>query len=53
MVNSGTAESWKRLIEELQRQGHGKFIVTLDGKQPVSVSRITNPVHLQGDKKDE
>jgi hypothetical protein len=50
--HSGTAEGWRRLVEELSRQGTGKFVVTVDGRQPVSVSRITNPFRLT-DREDK
>jgi hypothetical protein len=50
---SGTVESWRRLLEELQRAGYGKFVVTIDGRCPVSVSRITNPVRLQGKERED
>ena len=43
---NGTASSWARLIEELSKSPAGKFIVVVDGRSPVSVSRITNPFRL-------
>ncbi len=46
-ILGGTAGSWKRLIEELARQKCGRFVVTIDGRAPTSVSRITQPYHLQ------
>jgi hypothetical protein len=46
-MTGGTASSWRRLIEELSRARAGKFIVTIDGRAPVSVSRVTQPFHLQ------
>ena len=51
----GTAESWRRLVEELSRIGEGKFVVTLNGRKPVSVSRITSPFSLtdKEGKKDD
>jgi hypothetical protein len=47
----GTAESWRRLIEELARQRAGKFVVVVDGRRPVSVSRISQPYKLE-ERKD-
>jgi hypothetical protein len=46
-VTGGTSSSWARLIEELSRQKCGKFLVTIDGRAPTSVSRVTQPYHLQ------
>jgi hypothetical protein len=46
-ATGGTAGSWRRLIEELSRARAGRFIVTIDGRAPVSVSRVTQPFHLQ------
>ena len=49
---SGTLSGWSRLIEELVRQKAGKFVVVVDGRKPISVSRISTPFRLE-DREDK